>query len=103
MKKKVKKLILYLTVCIGTLGILILMSSNKIASYPEIDVRIQKMLDYMKIENCKIKGIAEYDRLQIELPEVSVSKKKYKKALMNCWIFMARKAYQKILLRKNWK
>ena len=70
MKKKVKKLILYLTVCIGTLGILILMSSNKIASYPEIDVRIQKMLDYMKIENCKIKRIAEYDRLQIELPEV---------------------------------
>ena len=38
MKKKVKKLILYLTVCIGTLGILILMSSNKIASYPEIEI-----------------------------------------------------------------
>ena len=81
MKKKVKKLILYLTVCIGTLGILILMSSNKIASYPQIDVRIQKMLDYMKIENCKIKRIAEYDRLQIELPEVSVSKKEIQESI----------------------
>ncbi len=57
------------------------MSSNKIASYPEIDVRIQKMLDYMKIENCKIKGIAEYDRLQIELPEVSVSKKEIQESI----------------------
>lgn len=80
-EKKVKKLILYLTVCIGTLGILILMSSNKIASYPEIDVRIQKMLDYMKIENCKIKRIAEYDRLQIKLPEVSVSKKEIQESI----------------------
>lgn len=47
--------------------------SHRAASYPEIDARIQKMLGYMKIENCKIEKLAEYDSLQIELPEVTVS------------------------------
>lgn len=64
-EKKVKKLILYLNVCIGTLGVLILMSSNKIASYPEIDVRIQKMLDFKKSTAIlTLKNLTYYRQLQ---------------------------------------
>ena len=68
-----RKQLFCLIACVCFLGVIVFIVSHRAASYPEIDARIQKMLGYMKIENCKIEKLAEYDSLQIELPEVTVS------------------------------